>query len=119
MNIVLDEDLSRSIGRELRKYGHEIFDIRDHGLRGKPDAEVFQFAQKQNAILFSADLGFANIMQFPLGSHAGIVILRFPNEMRTETINTIVMGLLRKIPEKDIAGNLVIFSPSGLRLKRY
>jgi len=95
-----------------------VFDIRDHGLRGKPDEEIFSFAQRQNAVLCSADLGFANTLSFPLGSHHGIIILRFPNEMATSTINNIVSALLPRISEEDTAGNLVIISPAGIRIRR-
>jgi len=118
MRIVIDEDLSRSLGATLQKLGHEVFDIRAHNLRGKSDDDIFHFAQEKQAVLFSADLGFANIFKFPLGAHNGIVIMRFPNEMRTDTLNQIAVRLLVKIPENDFAGNLVILSPSRLRIRR-
>lgn len=118
MKAVSDEDLHRSLGAILKELGFEVLDIRDYGLRGKSDEDIFNFAQQKEAILFSGDLGFANILKFPLGRHHGIVILRFPNEMQTEMINQIVARLLRKIPEADFAGNLVIISPSSIRLKR-
>lgn len=118
MKIVVDEDLSRSLGKILLASGREVFDIRDYGLRGKSDEDIFNFAQQKEAILFSGDLGFANILKFPLGRHYGIVILRFPNEMRTDMINQTVARLLGKIPETDFGGNLIILSPSRIRLKR-
>lgn len=118
MKIVIDEDLSRSLGVVLQKVGHEVFDIRDHGLRGKPDKEIFYFAQQRKAVLFSGDLGFANILEFPLGSHFGIAILRFPNEMQTYVINELVASLLEKISEKDTMGSLIIFSPHQMRIRR-
>lgn len=49
MKIVIDEDLHRSLGEVLRKLGHEVFDVRDHGLRGKSDEDVFRFAQEKKA----------------------------------------------------------------------
>ncbi len=87
MNAIIDEDLPRSFGEVLSSLGFKVFDIRKHGLRGKADNIVFAFAQKHKAILFSADLGFSNIISFPLGTHWGIVILRFVNEMPVDTIN--------------------------------
>lgn len=119
MKIVIDEDLSRSLGAALQELGHEVFDIRDHGLRGKSDGAIFQFAQEKQAVLFSADLGFANILSFPLGTHNGIVILRFQNEMPTSVINQIVTRLIIKIPEADFMGNLIILSPDRLRIRRW
>lgn len=117
MKIVIDEDLHRSLGETLKKLGHEVLDIRDYGLRGKTDEEVFAFAQQQNAVLCSADLGFANTLTFPLGSHYGIIILRFPNELQTKTINSIITALLPRIPEKEFGGHLLIISPAGVRIR--
>lgn len=118
MRAVVDEDLPRSLGATLVALDFEVLDIRDWGLRGKPDEEIFHFAQEHHAILFSGDIGFANTIEFPLGSHCGIVILRFPNELSTETINSIVGGLLAKISPQDYGGNLIILSPRRLRMRR-
>lgn len=118
MNGCIDEDLPRSLGQVLSELGFTVFDIRDYGLRGHPDSEIFQFAQKQNAVLFSADLGFSNLLDFPIGSHHGIVILRFPSELPTRETNQEVKRLLAKLLPTDYPGNLTIVSPGKIRLRR-
>ncbi len=118
MKILIDEDLSRSLAKTLADSDHKILDARDCGLRSCPDEEVFRFAQKQKAILMTGDIGFSNILKFPLGSHAGIIVLRFPNEMPTTEINKIVSKFIAALSEEDIRGNVVIFSPSGTRIRR-
>lgn len=119
MNAVIDEDLPRSFAAVLTQSGFTAIDIRDHNLRGAPDERIFQFAQQKHAILFSADLGFANTFDFPLGSHAGICILRFPNELPVQTTNREIQRLLNKIPKADFPGNLVILSPGKIRIRRF
>lgn len=96
----------------------KISRIRDYGLRGEPDENIFQFAQKEHAILFTADLGFANIFTFPPGTHKGICVLRFPNEMPNDKVNVIVLDLLKQLSQKDIEGNLIIFTPKSFRIRR-
>jgi len=118
MKIVIDEDLPRSLGVLLRAHGHEVLDIRDHGLRGEPDERVFQFTQKERAILFTADLGFANIFTFPPGTHCGICVLRFPNEMLNDTVNATVLTFLKQLSQEDIEENLIIFTPNSFRIRR-
>lgn len=118
MKMVLDENIHRSLGDVIQKLGHEILDIRDHGLRGKPDEVVFNFAQKHEAALISEDMGFASIIRFPLGSHHGIIILRFPNQMSTETINEKVYAAFQKIAPIDMRGNLIIIAPENIRMRR-
>lgn len=119
MNAVIDEDLHKSLKNVLSGVGFEVYDVRDHNLRGQHDEKIFKFAKSKKAILFSADLGFSNILDFPLGTHNGIVILRFPNEMSTNLINDIVKSSLIKLIKDDYPGNLIIISPSGIRIRRY
>lgn len=87
-------------------------------MRGSDDSHVFSFAQKKKAVLFSADLGFSNTLTFPLGKHCGICILRFPNEVSVQLVNSEVRKLLSKLAVGDYLGNLVILSPGKLRLRR-
>jgi len=77
--IAVDEDMHRSVAEPLKQLGHQVLDVRDHGLRGAADREIFAFAQQRKAVLLTADLGFANLLAFPMGSHHGIIVARFPN----------------------------------------
>lgn len=62
---LVDEDLPRSLAPALREAGFDTQDVRDVGLRGCSDAEVFARAQAEDRILLTADLGFANALAFP------------------------------------------------------
>lgn len=76
--------MPRSTGKLLKECGYEVKDIRDHGLRGAEDERVYRFAQENRAALITGDLGFGNILRFPLGSHFGIIIARFPKPIGGE-----------------------------------
>lgn len=118
MNAVIDEDLPRSLLPILVKLGFTVFDIRDHGLRGKSDDVIFSFVQQKHAVLFTADLGFSNIIRFPPGTHAGICILRFLNTMSIAAENKSVRTLLQNLTEEDYRENLIIISPMKIRIRR-
>ena len=77
---LVDEDMPRSTTVALRQAGYGASDVREVGLRGHSDREVFDYAQARGAILVSADKGFANTLAFPLGTHAGLIVVRVPNE---------------------------------------
>jgi len=115
---VIDEDMPRSTGIALREQGYEIKDVRDQGLRGADDEDIYQFAQRERAVLLTGDTGFGNILRFPLGEHCGIVLVRFPNELSNREVNRHLVEDLKHIPEGDFKGNLLILEPGRIRIRR-
>jgi len=47
LKVVVDEDLPRSSAALLQSLGINAIDVRDVGLKGASDAEVFEYAQKE------------------------------------------------------------------------
>ena len=115
---VIDEDMPRSTARALVEEGYEVKDVRDHGYRGSSDAEIYRFAQEEGAILLTGDLGFGSILKFPLGKHFGIVVARFPNDMRPWEINKRILDGLKDLSGSDFKGNLIILEPKRIRIRR-
>jgi predicted nuclease of predicted toxin-antitoxin system len=107
VRFVIDEDMPRSTGRVLQSQGHEVKDIRDHGLRGANEEAIFRFAQTNRSVLITGDLGFGNILHFPIGSHFGIVVIRFPNEMATGEMNRQLVERLRELSDDQFTGHLL------------
>jgi predicted nuclease of predicted toxin-antitoxin system len=118
LKLVIDEDMPRSTGRILQKRGYDVKDIRDHQLRGAEDQEIYDFAQREQAAILTADRGFGNILRFPLGKHYGITIAHFPNEMPTREINRVLVELFAGLSEDDFKGNLIIIEPGRMRIRR-
>jgi predicted nuclease of predicted toxin-antitoxin system len=115
---LVDEDMSRSTAVVLRQAGHEAEDVRDVGLRGHSDQEVFDRAQAQGAILVTADKDFANILRFPLGSHAGIIVSRVPDRLPTQRVNEELLQALGRLKGQDLKGTLVIVEIGRIRIRR-
>jgi len=115
---VIDEDMPRSTSSLLRDKGFEVLDVRDCGLRGSRDKEVFEFAQKEDAVILTGDLGFGNLLKFPVGSHSGIVIVHFPNEISAAELNNQISKELDNLTEDDLKGNLIILEPGKIRIRR-
>ena len=114
---LIDEDLPRSLATLLRSAGLEVTDIRDAGLRGASDAEVLSHARSRRFTLLTADLDFANLLRFPLGSHDGIIVARFPNETPVEALNQAIVRSIQSLRKEDIGGNLVIIEPGRVRVR--
>lgn len=114
----MDEDLPRSLAPRLRATGLEAHDVRDLGLRGKSDQEIFAYAVTHGLALLTADVGFGNVLRFPLGTHAGIAVARFPNELPTGALNQAILEAVRELSDEEISGNLLVVEPGRLRLRR-
>ncbi len=115
---LIDEDMPRSTGPALIEAGHIALDVRDVGLRGHSDSEVFEYAQTHGAVLVTADKGFANTLSFPPGSHAGIIVLRVPNELPTRQVNAELLRALSDLRNEELAGLLIIVEIGRTRLRR-
>jgi predicted nuclease of predicted toxin-antitoxin system len=118
LGFLVDEDLPRSLASVLVEAGFQARDVRDVGLRGKSDAEVFAYAVANGLALISGDLGFASLLEFPLGSHSGIIIARLPNQTPITELNRAVADAIDAVGAADIFGNLVIIEPGRIRLRR-
>ena len=115
---VIDEDMPRSTAKLLLSNGFEALDVRDYGLRGKDDEKIFEFAQTNRAVLLSGDLGFGNLLHFPVGIHSGIFITHFPNEITSSELNNQIIKTVLSLEEDDFSGNLIILEPGKLRIRR-
>ena len=118
LKFVVDEDMPRSTSILLRDRGFEVLDVRDCGLRGKSDKEVFNFARSKCAVILTGDMGFGNLLKFPLGSHSGIVIAHFPNEISIAELHRQISKELDNLTEDDFKGNLIIHEPGKIRVRR-
>jgi predicted nuclease of predicted toxin-antitoxin system len=115
---VIDEDMPRSTGGILHERGYAVKDIRDYDLRGAKDDVIYQFAQDEQAVFITADMGFSNILRYPIGMHLGIVIARFPSQMSTKEINLQQVERLKSLVDQDFRGNLIIIEPGNIRVRK-
>lgn len=118
LKFLVDEDLPRSTAHFLKAMGFVAEDIRDCGLRGKTDEEIFEYAQKEKAVVLTGDRGFGSILRFTPGTYHGIVVANFPNEMSVSELNWQIKMALNSLTEDDIKGNLVIIDPKKIRIRR-
>ena len=72
--------------------------------RGHGDQEIFDYAQARGAILITGDKGFSNILRSPPGTHAGIVVVRVPNELPTHKTNQELLRALRDLEGEEMTG---------------
>lgn len=99
LRFITDEDVPRSTARVLRDAGFDTVDVRDVGLRGKSDAEVFAYAQRENRLLITCDMGFSNILNFPPSENHGILVIRVSDNESIDTFNHEVLRCIQEVGE--------------------
>ncbi len=117
LRFLTDEDVPRSTARVLRDAGFDTLDVRDVGLRGKSDTEVFSYAQKENRILVTCDMGFSNILNFPPSKSHGILVARIPDSETVDTFNREVLNAVREVGE-NLMRRLAIVEVGKVRLRK-
>jgi hypothetical protein len=85
-------------------------------LLGHPDSEVAAAARKEKRILFTLDVGLADLRKYPPGSHHGIVVFR-PASLGPLSVNRFVESFAKKVSFTKIAGALVIVEPDRIRVR--
>jgi predicted nuclease of predicted toxin-antitoxin system len=115
---LIDENMPRTLAPTLRGMGYAAEDVRDVGLAGQPDSAVFAYAQSTRAVLIASDKDFSNIVQYPLGSHAGIIVLRLPDRLPVPEVNQLVQDTLGALRAIDLTGLLVIVRLRRIRIRR-
>ena len=94
-----------------------VWHVNQTGLAGRPDAEIFRWAQERQAIVVSYDEDFADARTFPLGAHHGIIRLRVWPTTIELTIDAL-QRVLQQVPESDLPRNLLIVDNQRIRLRR-
>jgi predicted nuclease of predicted toxin-antitoxin system len=79
---------------------------------------VFAAAQQRQATLITRDLGFANLLSFPVGTHTGIIVVRVPNDVPPRLVNREFLSVLSDLRDENLSGVLVIMEMGRRRIRR-
>lgn len=118
IRFLIDADLPRSGCGALRHRGLLVDDVRDLDLDTATDDIVLQYARTHRYTLISADKGFTNLLRFPLGTHHGIIVARFPRHTPARMETRLLLRWIPTLREEDLIGNLLIIQAKGIRIRR-
>jgi predicted nuclease of predicted toxin-antitoxin system len=89
MKIKIDENLPDHLATALINLGHNAHTLREEGLAGHSDREVWKAVQKESRFLITQDLDFSDRRQFAAGSHHGILLIRLRSPKQKDLIRRI------------------------------
>ena len=116
MKLKLDESLTYRLQQPLQELGHDVSTAAEEELLGKPDAEVASAAAREQRMLLSLDLGFADIRDYPPGSHPGIVVFR-PESRGFHTVMRFVTDFVRRSDLDALERCVVVVDPGRMRVR--
>jgi predicted nuclease of predicted toxin-antitoxin system len=113
----LDENLPADLLALLRREGQDASDVTEEGMRGGQDLSVLQAATAEGRVLLTFDTDFANIRDYPLGSHAGIVVFRL-HDQRWQSLEGPARRVLTPSNLERLERGLAIVDETRIRCRR-
>jgi predicted nuclease of predicted toxin-antitoxin system len=77
MRFIADKNIPNGLILAIQRKGHSIKCLNEENLTGISDHELLAIAKKEQRIIITFDKDFTNLLQFPLKSHIGIIVLRW------------------------------------------
>lgn len=118
LDFLVDENVPFSAAAALAERGYTVRHVGDVGLRGAPDAAIFARAQEEGWIVITRDLGFGNLLDYPLGTHAGIIVLRVPSTFTARQIRDTLHAFIVGVEPEMLKNALAIVEPGRYRIRR-
>ena len=116
-HVKIDEDLPRQVADLFSEQGYDAATVMGQGWMGVSDDDLWPRVQDEGRWLITADKGFADLRAHPAGSHAGVILLRAPEESRRAYLELAAIALDR-LKLDDLAGAVVVVTYRGVRIRR-
>lgn len=116
MKFKLDENIGRRGLELLRAAGHDAVTVRDQNLQGASDQTVFEATVAEGRALVTLDRGFGQVLRFPPGKSAGVVILEIGASASHAALIARIREFLAVVESRRLEGKLWIVEPGRVRI---
>ena len=117
MKVRLDENLGRTPQRLLEGKSMMRRTCTTEEISGTSGPEVWSAVQAEGRLLVSLDTDFADVQQYPPGTHGGVLLLR-PHSRSREAATTLLRRVLRAHPLDTLRGCLTVATEAHVRVRR-
>ena len=119
MKFFLDANIPYSALEIFEELNLESVHAREVGLSRVDDKAIMDYAKKNDSILITKDLEFANIMVFPIESHNGVIVLRLPPFFKASQFVNVLRDFLNSIDLKDLKKAIAIVKVGRYRIRKF
>lgn len=115
MRLKLDENIDARLAAVLRRPGNDVTTVREQGLHGTGDPDLFNHCVSEGRVLVTLDLDFSNILQYPPEGTSGLIVLRGPDDL-FPTVRILIQTLIEALTSESPSGHLWIVEPGRIRI---
>ena len=93
MKFFLDENFPKTVAKLLVENDHSVFDIRGTSDEGAEDVDIFQMAQKKEAIFLTTDKDYFHTIPHLYESHYGVIVITLSQPNRRNISDKLMWAL--------------------------
>jgi predicted nuclease of predicted toxin-antitoxin system len=117
LKFLIDNALSPIFSKQLQAHGFDVIHVRDVNMGKCSDNEIFDFAQKENRIVVSADTDFGTIVTLRNEKSPSIIIFRRTKNRKPLEQAELFMSNLDEIETYLELGSIVIIEDKRIRIR--
>ena len=115
MKFKLDECLDVRLAALFSAEEHDVQTVFDENFSGESDKAIYSICVKEERTLITQDMDFSNPFRFsPLGTQ-GIIVLRNPSQLLSDSEH-LIKNVIRRIHEDNPQGHLWVVDRHGIRI---
>jgi predicted nuclease of predicted toxin-antitoxin system len=111
---LIDNALSPIFSKQLKDYGHNVIHVREINMHKCSDEEIFDFAQKEERIIVSADTDFGTIIALRNERFPSIIIFRRTGNRKPLEQAALLISNLEQIEASLKKGSIVIIEDNRI-----
>jgi predicted nuclease of predicted toxin-antitoxin system len=117
MKIKLDENLPLRVSTLVNNLGHDVHTARGEQLKGHPDREIWDAAQRESRFLITQDLDFSDPRHFAPGTHRSVLLVRLHSPSRT-SLTRRIEELFQEEEVNEWVGCFVVATKRKIRVRK-
>ncbi len=117
MKFLTDENIARSLVKNLRKEGHDVKDIKEEKLYGMSDRKIIDIAFKEDRIIITHDRNFGHVTKDSNIKHKGVIFVRCKNQS-PENTSIILLNVLRSKVSEKFKDSLTVISEDQVNIHK-
>lgn len=116
MKFKIDENLGPQVRDRFVREGYDALTVHDQCASGIADPDLVRLCTSEGRTLVTMDKELANVVMYPPGSHAGVILLRIMSPTPEHELALVVPRLLANLKVNDCRGATWVATTRGVHI---